>query len=60
MLRSLYPSLADPDPPERRAFESALALAFETVDPSVFLELRGRRQPAISTAACDGIGATAR
>jgi hypothetical protein len=59
-LRSLYPSLADPDPPERRAFESALALAFETVHPSVFFELRGRRQPAISTAPCDGIGATAR
>ena len=60
MLRSLYPSLADPNPPERRAFESALALAFETAHSSVFFELRGRRQPAISTAPCDGIGATAR
>lgn len=57
VLRSVYPSLADPDPPERRAFESALALAFETVHTSVFFELRGRRQPAISPAPCDGIGA---
>lgn len=59
-LRSVFPSLREPDPPERRAFESALALGFETVHRSVFFELRGRRQPAISAAPCDGIGAAAR
>ena len=56
-LRFAFPRLADPDPPERRAFERVVAGAFETVHASAFFELRRRRPSGPSPAVCDAIGA---
>lgn len=55
VLRSAFPRLVDVDPPERRAFERAVASSFETVHASPFFELRHRRVSAPSPAVCDAI-----
>ena len=57
VLRSAFPRLTDTDPPERRAFESAVAATFETVHASTFFELRRRRPSGPPLGVCDGIGA---
>ncbi|MGH7275924.1 MAG: hypothetical protein ACREIY_02715 [Candidatus Rokuibacteriota bacterium] len=57
-LRFIFPAMRDPDPPEKRAFESALGLAFDkVVHTSTFFELRQRAGSA-SVALCDKIGAS--
>ena len=57
VLRSAFPRLTDTDPPERRAFEHALAATFETTHASTFFELRRRRPSGPPPTACGGIGA---
>lgn len=57
VLRSLFPAMGDPDPPEKRAFEAALRLAFDrVVHASMVFELR-RRSERVSVSVCDAIGA---
>lgn len=57
VLRSTFPAMRDPDPPEKRGFEATLLLAFDkVVHTSTFFELRQRAGSA-STALCDKIGA---
>jgi hypothetical protein len=54
VLRTFFPSMADPDPPEKRALEAALARTFtRVVHAWGGMELRGRG-PAPPDAACDG------
>lgn len=54
-LRLLFPSMADPDPPEKRAFEQALALAFDhVVHRSPTFEVRGRGAAAPDTLCVSG------
>ena len=57
VLRSAFPRLVDTDPPERRAFERAVAFSFETVHTSTFFELRQRRGSPSSPAVCDALSA---
>jgi hypothetical protein len=45
-LRAVYPSMTDPNPPERRAFEAVLAEGFERVAHSPSFEVRRRTQRA--------------
>ena len=55
MLRSAFPAMRDPDPPEKRGFEAALRLAFnKAVHTSTIFELRQRAENA-SVALCDTI-----
>lgn len=55
LLRFVFPAMRDPDPPEKRAFETALRLAFDdVVHASPVFELR-RRAPNASLAACTSI-----
>ena len=55
VLRSVFPSLRDPDPPEKRALEAALEGAFDKVVHAWRgMELRGRAG-APSGAACAGV-----
>ena len=57
-LRSVFPAMRDPDPPEQRGFQAALRLAFDrVVHTSTFFELRARDESA-SVALCDRIGAS--
>jgi len=57
-LRFLFPAMRDPDPPERRGFETALRLGFDKVaHTSTFFELRQRAESA-SVELCDEIEAT--
>lgn len=57
-LRTVWPGMRDPDPPEKRSFEAALALAFDRVaHASPFFELRQRAGDA-SVALCDRVGAS--
>jgi hypothetical protein len=56
VLRSAFPRLSDIEPPERRAFERAVAATFETVHGSTFFELRRRRPSGPSPAVCEEIG----
>jgi len=57
-LRSVFPAMRDPDPPEQRGFQAALRLAFDrVVHTSTFFELRARDASA-SVALCDRIGAS--
>lgn len=56
-LRAVWPGMRDPDPPEKRSFEGALALAFDRVaHASPYFELR-QRGGAASVALCDRLGA---
>ncbi len=58
VLRNLFPAMRDPDPPEKRAFEAALRLAFDrVVHTSMVFELRQRAGRA-SMPLCDKIGAS--
>ena len=60
VIRAVWPDLLDPDPPERRSFEVALAAAFnKVVHVSNTFQVRGRAGDA-SPALCDGVGATPR
>ena len=57
-LRSVFPAMRDPDPPEQRGFQAALRLAFDrVVHTSTFFELRQRAESA-SVELCDEIEAT--
>ena len=57
-LRSIFPAMRDPKPPEMRGFEAALLVAFDkVVHTSTFFELR-QRVGGASTALCDKVGAT--
>jgi len=54
-LRVLFPTMADPDPPERRAFEQSLAQAFDqVVHRSPTFEVR-RRGAAAPETLCAGV-----
>ena len=58
VIRALWPALRDPDPPEKRSFEVALATAFsKVVHISETFQLRQRAGDA-SLALCDSVGAT--
>lgn len=58
-LHALFPALSDPDPPEKRAFEAALAQAFDqVVYRSATFEVR-RRGPAVADTLCSGAAAPA-
>ena len=47
VLRAFYPNMRDPDPPEKRALEAALRLAFDqVVYMSPVFELRRRGETA--------------
>ena len=50
-LRTIYPAMRDPAPPERRAFETMLTEAFERVAHSPSFEVR-RRTPRATSALC--------
>ena len=58
VIRTVWPALRDPDPPEKRSFEVALATAFsKVVHMSKTFQLRQRADSA-SLALCDKVGAT--
>lgn len=57
LIRTVFPAIRNPDPPEKRGFEAALRPAFdEVVHASATFEMRGRSASA-SVTLCDGIGA---
>src|SRR5262245_3803234 len=57
-IRDTWPALRDPNPPEKRSFEVALATAFnKIVHTSGTFQLR-QRAGAASPALCDKVGAT--
>ena len=54
-LRKIFPAMRDPDPPEKREFEAALRVLFDTiVHVSTRFELR-KRSGSASATLCDKI-----